>query len=179
MATALISVRIPTVPAAVPDLGKTVIGLFESAKRHPPPHRPEMEVIHQMGEMAHLTSQRHVNLGVLANRPREEAPLVVLGALYRSLGCRVSAWKHPQGRGLLQVQECGLRSALALVGIDCRGVCTRMRQSALKSLAEPVSVNWSPGKEGCVFVLQPAGAPGKAPRADTAHQSRGPNPYPT
>lgn len=166
MATSANRVQIPAVSAvAVPDLGKTVIGLFESSKRHPPPQRPEMEVTQQLGEMAHHISQRLVNLGILANRPREEAPPLLLGALYRALGCRVSAWLQPPGRGLLQVQGCSLRSALALVGMDCRGVCTRIRQSALKGLTEPVSVGWSPAKEGCILIIQYGEKTGAVERA--------------
>ncbi len=145
-------VRIPAVPAVGEgDLGRVLVQFFEEAKRSSHP-RPDQEVVRRIGETAEAASARF--LGDLARCPKEEVPLALLGTVYTFFGCKVSAWTHFPDQGTLRIEECALRRALALVGMDCAVACSRVRQSALKSVSQSTMPRWLREESACHFLFQ-------------------------
>ncbi len=147
-----VPVRIPAVRAVGEgDLGRVVIQFFEEAKRASHP-RPDQEVVRRIEETAQAAATRF--LGDLARAPKGELPLALLGAVYRFLGSKVSAWTHFPNQGTLQVEECALRKAMTLVGMDCAVACARVRQSALKSASMATMPRWLREESACSFLFQ-------------------------
>lgn len=148
-------VRIPAVPVVGEgDLGRVLVQFFEEAKRSSHP-RPDQEVVRRIGEAAEAASARFLRDGTLAHSPKGEVPLALLATVYRFFGCRVSAWTHFPDQGTLRIEECALRRALALVGImDCAVACSRVRQSALRSVSQSTTPRWLREETACDFLFQ-------------------------
>lgn len=149
-----VPVRLPEIPSiGEEELGQAVVRGFIELLHHSR-ERADVEIARGLEAAAQMAASELAHNGVLGDRSGREAPLVLLGTLYRFLGCRVSAWMEGPDSGVLRVDDCPLRRSLALVGVECRAVCARMRRGALESLPEPVEVHRSPGDPGCLLTFR-------------------------
>lgn len=149
-----IRVRLPDLPSiGEEELSQAVVRGFVTAL-HSSRERADQVVAREVEEEASFAAREFLSNGVVGDREGVERPLALLGTLYRLLGCKVSAWLETPGWGILLVEDCPVRRSLALVGIDCRAVCSKMKRGALEALPEQVSSSRMPGGHGCTHLLK-------------------------
>lgn len=149
-----VPVPIPEVPSVgEEELGQSMVRGFVEAMRCSR-EGAHTEMARGLEAEARLVSRELLANGVLEGSSEAERPVALLGTLYKMMGCRVSAWREPPEWGMVVVEDCPLRRSLALIGIDCRALCSRMRRSALESFPGPVTSQRMPGGSGCVHLVR-------------------------